>query len=69
MGTLSIEEKLKLIDCKIDIINVNLEWLNQNVGKVDEILDGKLSIQGQIDNFMLKKEALVKERLTLTNQG
>jgi len=69
MGTLNVEEKLKLIDCKIDIINVNLEWLNQNVGKVDEVLDGKLSIQEQIDNFMLKKEALIKERLTLTNQG
>jgi hypothetical protein len=57
---LTNEEKIKIINDKIEAFDIHIEWLNQNIGMVEEILSpGKLSMQEQLESIMLKKNALL----------
>ena len=55
------EEKINLINEKIDGINVNIEWLNNNIGVTEEVPSpGKLSMQEQLQDLISKKNALLE---------
>lgn len=55
------EEKINLINEKIEGIEVNMSWLNANIGSMEEIpVEGKLSMQEQLENLTIKKNALLE---------
>lgn len=57
---LTNEEKIKIINDKIEAFNIHIEWLNQHIGTVEEIPSpGKLSMQEQLEAIVIKKNALL----------
>ena len=58
------EEKIKIIIDKIEQVDIHIAWLNDNIGKIEEIPSDKLTMQQQLDNFILKRaflQALLEE--------
>lgn len=57
---ISNQDKINLINEQIDGININILWLNDNIGLLEEIPSvGKLSMQEQLNNLISKKNALL----------
>lgn len=55
------EEKINLINEKIEGIDVNIQWLNNNIGIMEEIPSpDKLSMQEQLQDLISKKNALLE---------
>jgi len=52
------EEKIKIITDRIEQADIHISWLNTNIGKLEEIPSDKLTMQQQLDNFILKKAVL-----------
>lgn len=58
---ISNQEKINLINEKIEGINVNMDWLNANIGLVEDFPSpGKLSMQEQLVELANKKNALLE---------
>ena len=45
------EEKIKIIIDKIEQVDIHIAWLNDNIGKIEEIPSGKLTMQEQLNNY------------------
>lgn len=45
------EEKIKIIMDKIEQADIHIAWLNDNIGKIEEIPSGKLTMQEQLNNY------------------
>jgi len=55
------EEKINLINEKIEGIDVSIDWLNANIGIIEEIPTAdKLSMSEQLQNLIDKKNALLE---------
>ena len=53
---ISNQEKINLINEKLEGINVNILWLNTNIGLLEDIpSEGKPSMQEQLNNLISKK--------------
>ena len=46
------EDKIKIITDKIEQIDMHISWLNSNIGELEEIPSGKLTMQEQLNNYM-----------------
>jgi hypothetical protein len=58
---ISNQEKINLINEKLEGINVNILWLNTNIGLLEDIpSEGKPSMQEQLNNLISKKNALLE---------
>lgn len=58
---ISNQEKINLINEKLEGINVNILWLNTNIGLLEDIsYEGKPSMQEQLNNLISKKNALLE---------
>jgi len=55
------EEKINLINEKIEGIDVSIDWLNANIGIIEEIPTAdKPSMSEQLQNLIDKKNALLE---------
>lgn len=52
------EEKIKILTDRIEQIDIHISWLNTNIGQLEEIPSGKLTMQEQLNNYMSSKIAL-----------
>lgn len=52
------EEKIKIIIDKIEQVDIHIAWLNDNIGKIEEIPSGKLTMQEQLNNYTLIRNML-----------
>lgn len=52
------EEKIKILTDRIEQLDVHIAWLNSNIGQIEEIPSGKLTMQEQLDIYMSSKAAL-----------
>ena len=52
------EEKVKILTDRIEQVDMHIAWLNDNIGKLEEIPSGKLSMQEQLNNQISSKTAL-----------
>lgn len=58
---ISNQEKINLINEKLEGVNVNILWLNTNIGLFEDIpSEGKPSMQEQLNNLISKKNALLE---------
>ena len=58
---ISNQEKINLINEKLEGINVNILWLNTNIGLLEDMTsEGKPSMQEQLNNLISKKNALLE---------
>lgn len=58
---ISNQEKINLINEKVQGLEVNISWLNANIGSIEEIpIEGKLSMQEQLADLISKKNALLE---------
>ena len=58
---ISNQEKINLINEKLEGINVNILWLNANIGLLEDIpSEGKPSMQEELNNLISKKNALLE---------
>lgn len=57
---ISNQDKINLINEKIEGINVNIDWLNANMGVIEEIITAdKPSMSEQLQNLIDRKNALL----------
>ena len=64
------EDKIVLIDIKISNLDVHISILNQDIlDNPEGDVEGKPIRQSVLEEFQLKRNALVMEKETLTNQG
>lgn len=67
---INLEEKINIIDNKIDNINIHIEVLEQDIANnPDADIDGKVSRLDVLNDFYAKKSILLQEKEALTNQG
>lgn len=67
---INLEEKINIIDNRIDNINIHIEVLEQDIANnPDADIDGKVSRFDVLNDFYAKKSILLQEKETLTNQG
>lgn len=52
------EEKVKILTDRIEQVDMHIAWLNDNIGKLEEIPSGKLTMQEQLNNQISSKTAL-----------
>lgn len=52
------EEKIKIIIDKIEQVDIHIAWLNDNIGKIEEIPSGKLTMQEQLNDYTLIRNML-----------
>jgi hypothetical protein len=52
------EEKIKILTDKIEQVGMHISWLNLNIGNLEEIPSGKLTMKEQLDNYISGKAAL-----------
>lgn len=58
---ISNQDKINLINEKIEGINVNIDWLNANMGVIEEIITAdKPSMSEQLQNLIDRKNALLE---------
>ena len=67
---ISLEEKINIINNRIDNINIHVEILEQDIANnPDADVDGKVSRLNVLNDFYAKKSILLQEKEALTNQG
>jgi hypothetical protein len=67
---ITLEEKINIINNRIDNINIHIEILQQDiVNNPDEDVEGKRPRAEVLNDFYLKRSAMLEEREALTNQG
>lgn len=55
---ISNEEKIKILIDRIEQTDIHISWLSSNIGNLEEIPYGKLTMQEQLDNYISSKAAL-----------
>ena len=67
---INLEEKINIIDNRIDNINIHIEVLEQDIANnPDADVDGKVPRLDVLNYFYAKKSILLQEKEALTNQG
>ncbi len=52
------QDKIKILADRIEQAEIHIAWLNGNIGKIEEIPSGKLTMQEQLNNYTSKRAAL-----------
>ena len=63
------EEKIYLIDDKINQINIHIGILQSNISNGYSEKEGQKGFQQMVEDFQAQKLVLEEEKLSLTNQG
>jgi len=67
---ITLEEKINVINNKIDNINIHIEVIEQDIAKnPNDDVEGKRPRAQVLNDFYLKRSAMLKEKEALTNQG
>jgi len=53
------EEKIKILTDRIEQVDIHINWLNSNIGQLEEIPSDKLTMQEQLDICLFKKSILI----------
>lgn len=57
---ISKEEKIKIINSQLEGIEVNISWLNSNIGILEEIpTPGKMTMTDQLSSLIIKRGTLI----------
>ena len=61
MDSITNQEKIKMLNAKIDSINKHILWLNVQIETIEDIrVDEKPTMREQLDRFIASKAALQK---------
>jgi hypothetical protein len=57
---ISKKEKIKIINAKLEGIEINISWLNSNIGILEEIpTPDKMTMTDQLSSLIIKKDILI----------